>query len=794
MTENRFTRLLCQGSPVLLDGAMGTQLLARGLNPGRCPEALNLTRGGDIAAIHIDYLNAGAQIIYANTFGASEQKLSEQGLDFKRVAAAGVEIARRAAAPYGALAALDVGPTGRMIDLSDGAAFEFAYDQFARLMRVGEEAGADLIVIETMTSLAEMRAAVLAAKENTRLSVLATMSFERDGRTFTGCPVEAMALTLEGLGVDALGLNCSLGPDLMADTARRLLAATSLSVAFKPNAGMPGADGRYAMGPEEFARHMRELSGMGAALLGGCCGTSPAYIAALRDAVSGAGARQNTRARPAWLCSAQRVYALGGLGVVGERINPTGKKRFKQALIQGDMDYPLLQAVAQEDAGADLLDVNVGVPQIDEPAVMENLVRRLQGVCALPLVLDSSDPEALARALRAYHGVALINSVNGDARSLQNVLPLARKYGACVIGLTLDEQGIPETARGRLEIARRILDACERSGIPRERLVIDCLTMAVSAQGGQAVKTLESMRLVRRELNLFTVLGVSNVSFGLPRRDLVNRTFLCMAAREGLNLAIINPNASDMMEAVYAARLLRGEDEQARDFIAKLGGQGAKPAPEAAGEMGLGEAIERGLSGAAGRAARDELNARGEMELIERVIIPALDRVGERFEKGQSFLPQLIGAAEAAQAAFEVIKSRLAASDAPRRAAGRIVLATVQGDIHDIGKNIVKVILENYGFEVIDLGRDVPPERVVAAVLERKATLVGLSALMTTTLEAMRRTIRALNESGAACRVFVGGAVLTEETARELGADEYARDARAAAEIARRHFGAAGEA
>ena len=779
---------------VFLDGAMGTQLQRRGLPLGAVPELANLEHPDWLADIHRSYVEAGSDILYANTFGANREKLARSGRTVAEVVSAGVALARQAAAGR-ALVALDVGPLGQLLEPNGTLRFEEAYDRFAEVMEAGAAAGADLVVIETMADLNEARAALLAAKERTSLPVLVSMSFEADRRTFLGCGVASMALTLSGLGADAIGINCSLGPLEMAPLVDELKRWTDLPLLLKPNAGLPDpAGGGYEIGPEQFAAALAGLGRAGVRLLGGCCGTGPEHIALLRRELEGARRARRAAAVPAAVCSGTRAVAIDRVRVIGERINPTGKKRFQQALREGDMDYILSQALAQTDAGADILDVNVGLPDVDEVRLLPETVRALQAVTDAPLQLDSTDPAALEGALRACCGKAIVNSVNGDPETLEAILPLVKKYGAAVVGLTLDQNGIPKTAEERLAIARRILDAALALGIPRRDVYIDCLTLTVSVEQAAAGETLRAVRMVKEELRLKTVLGVSNISFGLPARPLVNQNFLTMAMTCGLDLPILNPNVDAMMAAVRCFHLLTNVDAEARDFLAAYGGDAAPaPAAPASGPTArpLGDLVELGLRGEAGQAAR-ALLAAGEdpMALVDGVLIPALDRVGAQFEAGQRFLPQLIQAAGAAQAAFEAVREALAArQDGPPVRRAPIVLATVKGDIHDIGKNIVKVLLENYGFAVLDLGRDVDPERVARAVRETGAPLVGLSALMTTTLKSMEETIALLRREELPCRVMVGGAVLTAEYAARIGADLYAREAKESVDLARRVMG-----
>ncbi|MCC8356618.1 MAG: homocysteine S-methyltransferase family protein, partial [Oscillospiraceae bacterium] len=665
-------------------------------------------------------------------------------------------------------------------------------DLFREMMEAGAAAGADLIAIETMTDLYEAKAALLAAKEATSLPVLVTMSFDESGRTFTGCTVPSMARTLEGLGADAIGLNCSLGPDLLAPLLKELCENTRLPVVAKPNAGLPDpVDGHYDMGPEEFAQALLPCVEGGVTILGGCCGTSPDYIRALRRALAGRTPAQRHYDDVSFVCTPVCPTRLDGVRVIGERINPTGKKRFQQALLENDLDYILDVAIQQEDAGADILDVNVGFPGVNEAEMLPRVVKKLQSVISLPLQLDSSDPKALEAGLRVYNGKAAVNSVNGEAEVLERVLPIVKKYGAAVVGLTLDKTGVPQTTEERVTIARRIMDAAAAHGIPKADLWIDCLTLTVSAQQEQARETLEAVRIVRHEMGLQTVLGVSNISFGLPNRPLITQTFLTQAMTVGLTLPIINPNQREMMDAVFAFRLLSCEDTECRAYVARFAGQSTavQAAPADKGALTMDEAIIRGLKTDAGRLAKEALATEDELALVEQHLIPALDKVGEGYEAGTLFLPQLLSAAGAAQSVFEVIRASIAEKGGTPVKKGRIVLAPVQGDIHDIGKNIVKTVLENYGYDVIDLGKDVPPETVLQTVQEQNIRLVGLSALRTTTLPSMEKTIQVLHTLPEPPVTFVGGAVVTPEYAKQMGADYYSKDARQSVEIARKVLG-----
>lgn len=789
---------------VFLDGGMGTQLQARGLQPGQKPELAALEMPEVLTAIHTDYANAGADILLANTFGANAKKLTGCGHTVEEVVSASIACARKAAEPTGACVALDIGPLGELLVPAGTLAFEDAHNEFAQVIRAGAAAGADLVFLETMTDLYELKAAILAAKENCDLPVFTSMSFESRGRTFTGCTVESYAVTAAGLGADAVGINCSLGPKEILPFAQRLCRSVpaGVPVFVKPNAGLPKPDGSYNLDPDEFAAEMKEYAAIGVSMVGGCCGTTPAFIARLHETFSPLTPADKIPIRRSCLCTPVRFVEVNGITVVGERINPTGKKRLQQALRDGDSAYPCTQAVAQAEAGAQVLDVNAGLPGIDEAATLEQLVKDLQAVTDLPLQLDSSNPEALSRALRIYNGKPIVNSVNGEPETLEKILPLCKKYGAAVVGLALDKGGIPPTAEGRFAIAQRIVTAANAAGIPNEDIYIDCLTLTASAQQEGSVQTLEALSRCKRELGVRTVLGVSNISFGLPCRGYLNTTFLTMAMSAGLDLAIMNPNTPEMMAAVRAYRVLTSQDLQSTDYVAayadvqiqttqtsKSAATVAEVGAAAPGGDALFEAVRRGLKAEARAAADAALTMREPLDVVNVSLIPALDAVGDGFEKGTVFLPQLLQAATAAQAAFEAIKAKIAASGQAQGSKGKIVIATVKGDVHDIGKNIVRVILENYGYDVLDLGRDVDPERVVEAVRQTGAKLVGLSALMTTTVPNMQATIEALHAARLDCKVMVGGAVLTPDYARDIGADYYCKDAKASADLAKQLLG-----
>ena len=801
--------LFKQSNTILLDGGMGTMLQAAGLKLGARPEELNITDPALIEGIHGQYAAAGSRIVNANTFGASAHKLAGSAYTLEQVITAGIENCKRACAPYGALTALDVGPLGELLEPSGTLAFEDAVAEYARIVKAGEAAGADLIFFETYTDLYELKAALLAAKENTHLPILASMSFEAGGRTFTGCTVESFAATARGLGADAVGINCSLGPKEIFPMAKRLAEAVpgNFPVFVKPNAGLPRADGSgYDITPQMFALQMKPYRELHLFAAGGCCGTTPEFIKLLNGTFAGCTPGRPAHRMPSVLCTPVDAVTVDGITVVGERINPTGKKRFQQALREGDMNYVLEQAVSQAEAGAQILDVNVGAPGVDEPVLMEQVVKALQSVTSLPLQLDSSNVEALARGLRVYNGKPIVNSTNGEPEKLAAILPLCKKYGAAIVGLAIDEKGIQPKAADRVAIARRITEAALAAGIPREDIYIDCLTLTASAQQEDVLATVQALEACKKELGVRTVLGVSNISFGLPCRTYLNTTFLTMAMYAGLDLAIMNPSSEEMMAAVYAYNVLTNRDKQSTKYIERFAGrvpastalaQAAKAAPAASAAeaeltgpyAALMKAVEKGLKGDAAAHTRALLAEKQPLEVVDEALIPALDIVGAKYEKGTLFLPQLLQAASAAQSAFEEIKTAIAQKGEGSASKGRIVLATVKGDVHDIGKNIVRVILENYGFEVLDLGRDVPVETVVDTVREKDVHLVGLSALMTTTLKSMEETIAALHAAQLDCKIMVGGAVLTPEYAEKIGADWYAKDAKRSADIAKEFFG-----
>lgn len=776
----------------ILDGGMGTMLQAAGLPVGQLPEVWNLTNPEQVARIQRKYVEAGAQVIYANTFGANRHKVAASGYTPKELIAGGIQAARAAAGDRKVKVALDVGPIGQLLEPLGTMSFDEAYDIYKEMVVAGEEAGADLVIFETMSDLYEVKAAVLAARENTRLPVWVTMTFEATGRTFVGVTVPAMALTLTGLGVDALGFNCSLGPKELLPMVEELRQWTDLPMILKPNAGLPDpATGAYTITPEEFAEEMAPAAELGVQIMGGCCGTTPDFIRALSGKLADRAVPARPKASRHGVCSPTCVAELNGVRVIGERINPTGKKRFQQALREWDMSYILEKGMEQQDAGAEILDVNVGLPGIDEAKMMTQVVKNLQSVVELPLQIDSSAPEAIEAGLRAYNGKPIVNSVNGNQEVLEQILPLCKKYGAAVVGLAMDHNGIPQTWEARVEIAKRIMDTALAYGIPKEDIYIDCLTLTVSAQQEQAAETLKAVRYVSEELGLHNVLGVSNISFGLPAREHITVSFLTQAMYAGLDLPIVNPNQKAIMDAVTAFRVLSGQDRDSEAYIARFAGEtSAAPAqPQTTGQMTIETAIAKGLKQETAALTEKALETMSELDVVNTKLIPALDLVGDRYERQEIFLPQLINSANAACEGFEVIKKRIAEKGAGSVSKGKIVIATVHGDIHDIGKNIVKVVLENYGYTVIDLGRDVPVETVVEAVIREDVKLVGLSALMTTTVVSMAETIKAIRESGHDCKIWVGGAVLTPEYAEEIGADYYAKDAKQSVDIARMVLG-----
>lgn len=779
------------GKEVLyFDGGMGTLLQEKGLQAGELPEIWNLTHMEEVIEIHRDYFEAGSDIVLTNTFGANALKFQDSEYELEDIVTAAV-IHVKEAAYLGVhddrevYTALDIGPTGKLLKPMGDLDFEDAYQAFAQVMRWGEAAGADLIHIETMSDTYEMKAAVLAAKEQTSLPVFATMIFDEKGRLLTGADVRSAMAMLEGLGVDALGINCGLGPEQMLPIFQEIVSHTSLPVIVKPNAGLPKQkDGAvyYDVTPKEFVRVMEKIVDGGAAVIGGCCGTTPGHIRNMTESFGRRAVKKVDHKEETVVSSYGGAVVLNDCPVViGERINPTGKKRLKQALKEQDFDYILKEGIRQQELGAQILDVNVGLPDIDETAMMREAVSRLQSITSLPLQIDTVDPEALESAMRIYNGKPMVNSVSGKQESMDQVFPLVKKYGGVVVGLTLDESGIPDTAEGRIRIAGKIIKEAEKYGIRKKDLVIDVLTMTVSSDPGSARVTLDALRGVKEKFGVATVLGVSNISFGLPNRAALNANFYTMALEAGLDAGIINPASEDMMCSYRSFLALTGQDPNFEGYIGRYGGTEAsetgKKHPETSGEMPLGAAIEKGMKKEAAWAAEQLLKEQDSLSIINRYLIPALDRVGKGFEKGTVFLPQLLMSADAAKQAFSVLKEAMPAQKEGEKDRPKIILATVKGDIHDIGKNIVKVLLENYSFDVLDLGKDVPPEDILKKAVDEDVKLVGLSALMTTTVASMEETIRLLRREKPDCRVMVGGAVLNQEYADMIGADFYGKDA-----------------
>ena len=777
-----------QNNIVILDGGMGTLLQARGLQPGEVPERWNLTHHDDIIDIHKRYFDSGSNIVNTNTFGANTLHFSPGELDEIIKAAVSNANSARELSESGKekYIALDIGPTGRLLKPMGDLDFEDAVDIFAETVRLGVKYGVDLIMIETMNDSYETKAALLAAKENSELPVFVSNAYSENGKLMTGASPAAMVAMLEGMGADAIGVNCSFGPDKLAPIVREYLRYASVPVLLKPNAGLPHSEGGrtvYDIGADIFSDITAGLVDEGVRIAGGCCGTTPEYIKALTEKISFVIPKTVPKNDTVISSYTHAVFFTDDPVLIGERINPTGKKRLKEALRSDDLDYILGEGLKQQSADVHALDVNVGLPEIDEPEMLSKVVYELQAIIDLPLQLDTSDPIAMERALRIYNGKPLINSVNGKKESMEAIFPLMKKYGGTAIALTLDENGIPETAEGRVEIAKRIIATAAEYGIDKKDLIFDTLAMAVSADKNAAKTTLESLRVIRRELGAHTSLGVSNISFGLPQRDIVNAAFFALALENGLSAAIMNPFSAEMMKTYFAYRVLKGLDDNCAEYIAfadtvqsgtVLAEKSAAKSNEAA-EATLGHAIIKGLKDQAAKLCVDLLENTDPMTVVQEHIIPALDTVGRVYEQGRVYLPGLLMSAEAAKYAFEEIKARVSSSDSKDKCA--FVIATVKGDIHDIGKNIVKLLLENYGFAVSDLGKDVPPEAIVDETVRLKAPLVGLSALMTTTVPAMEETIKQLRESAPWAKVCVGGAVMTKEYADSIGADKYCKDA-----------------
>lgn len=767
---------------VYLDGGMGTLLQKSGLQPGELPERWNISHPEVIKEIHKSYYDSGSNIVNTNTFGANSLKFGTDELsEIIYHAVKNADEARKASSgKQEKFIALDVGPTGKLLKPLGDLDFEDAVKAFAEVISLGVKYGVDLITIETMNDSYETKAAVLAAKENSDLPIIVTNAYGENGRLMTGADPAVMATMLEGMGVDAIGANCSLGPKQLMGVMDELLKYCSVPVAFKPNAGLPKSDGKvtyYDVDAEEFAQDIKLAVSNGVRIVGGCCGTTPEYIKKVCELTRDIRPKEIEKKTYSVCTSYNKAVFFGEKPIlIGERINPTGKKRFKQALLENDIGYILQEAVNQQAKGVHVLDVNVGLPGIDEAQMLTNSVCELQCVTDLPLQIDSSDPVAMESALRRYNGKAMINSVNGKEENLNAIFPLVKKYGGFVVALTLDEKGIPSTVDGRMKIARKILLTAALYGINKKDIIFDPLAMTVSADKMSAVTTLETVKKITEQLGCNTSLGVSNVSFGLPSRDLVNAAFFTTAMENGLSAAIMNPYSERMMEAYYSFNVVKGLDENCMDFINFASRQEVQPTAKQESSLTLKEAIEKGLKEKASEITTAMLGNSAPLDIVNAHVIPALDNVGKRFEEKKLFLPQLLMSAEAAKASFEVIKATMSA-DGSSVKKGSIVIATVHGDIHDIGKNIVKLLLENYGYNVIDLGKNVPPETVLKAVTENHAPLVGLSALMTTTVPAMEETVKLIKENAPWCKTVVGGAVLTQDYADKIGADKYAADA-----------------
>lgn len=779
---------------VFFDGAMGTMLQNAGLKAGEIPETYNIYHPNIIKKIHEKYIDSGADIITTNTFGANEIKLKDTGFSVEDIIDKAVKIAKEALhSKKDKYIALDIGPIGQLLDPIGTLKFERAYEIFKRQVKAGVKAGCDIILIETISDLYEAKAAILAAKENSTLPVFCTMTFGEDGRTFTGTDPITMVTVLKGLGADVLGVNCSLGPKETLPIVEEILKYSQIPVMVQPNAGLPRVENNetiYDIKPEEFSFYIEKMALKGGAIFGGCCGTNDEFIKSIVKKLRKLHPLPINKKNITAVSSSCKTVILGkDVKVIGERINPTGKKKFKEALRKNDIDYIIKEAVSEEEHGAHILDVNVGLPEIDEEKIMVKCIKEIQSIINLPLQIDSSDAKVIEAALRIYNGKPIINSVNGKKETMDAIFPIAKKYGACVVGLTLDEKGIPSKAEERCEIARRIIKTGEKYGIDKDDILIDCLVLTASAQQKEVIETLKAVRMVKEKFKVKTLLGVSNVSFGLPNRSLLNKTFLSMALCEGLDAPILNPNNKEIMDTINAFKVLANQDEDAKEYVENYINENVKKeVPKKHDNRSIKDIIIKGIKEEAFEKTKELLKTKDSMEIVNEELIPALDVVGEKYEKGELFLPQLIQSAETVKKAFEVIKENIKKDEKSSLSNGKIILATVKGDIHDIGKNIVKVILENYGFEVIDLGKDVPIEKIVSTAKKENIKLIGLSALMTTTVKSMEETIKSLKDNNVKCEVFVGGAVLNLEYANMIHADYYAKDARESVQIAKKVF------
>ena len=782
---------------LIFDGAMGTMLQKEGLPIGDNPEIFGIKNPHKLLKIHKKYLEAGSNVLTTNTFGCNELKVNKLGYTVEEVIDRAVSIAKQAIEESDKskprFVALDIGPIGEMLEPMGTLSFDRAYEIFKRQAIQGEKSGADLIIIETMMDLYEAKAAVLAAKENTNLPVICTMTFDENGRSFTGCLPEAMVATIEGLGVDALGVNCSLGPKQLLPIVKTITELANVPVIVQANAGLPvikEGQAIYEMNDEEFFQGVKNFVDLGVSIIGGCCGTNETFIKKICDNIDKLQKKEPKRRKSTIVCSAAKYIDIQGPTIVGERLNPTGRKPLIDAYVSGNNDYVINLALEQSKEGSEILNVNVGVPDLDEEKTMKRVIKGIQEVVDVPLQLDSSNVKALESGLRYYNGRTIVNSVNGKEKSLETILPIVKKYGACLVGLTLDENGIPSTAEGRFNIAKKIVERAEQYGIKRQDIFIDCLSLTVSAQQDEAMETIKAIKMVKENLGCKTILGVSNISFGIPNRKALNNTYLNLALGAGLDLAIINTEDRTMVESIDAYKVISNMDKGCLDYIEKfkfVSNDNKTKERKNYDNLTLEDAIERGLKEEAKDLTLKILESHDEHFVLDKVLIPALDVVGTKYDKGELFLPQMIQAAETVKVSLNIIKEKLSKNN-NTSSKGKIIVATVQGDIHDIGKNIVKIMLENYGYEVIDLGKDVPIEEVVKRAKEENIQLIGLSALMTTTVENMKKTIKALKENNINARVFVGGAVVTEEYAQKINADYYSKDAKSAVEIAKINF------
>lgn len=782
---------------LIFDGAMGTMLQKEGLPIGDNPEIFGMKNPDKLLKIHKKYLEAGSNVLTTNTFGCNELKVTKLGYTVEEVIDNAIKVAKQAIEESDKskprFVALDIGPIGEMLEPMGTLSFDKAYEIFKRQAIQGEKSGADLIIIETMMDLYEAKAAVLAAKENTNLPVICTMTFDENGRSFTGCLPQAMVATIEGLGVDALGVNCSLGPKQLLPIVKIITELANVPVIVQANAGLPVIENNqtiYKMTAKEFFQGVKNFVDLGVSIIGGCCGTNETFIKEICDNIDLLQRKNPNKKDSTIVCSAAKYVDIQGPVIVGERLNPTGRQPLIDAYSSGNNDYVINLALEQSNEGSEILNVNVGVPDLDEEKAMTRVIKGIQEVVDVPLQIDSSNVKALEAGLRYYNGRTIVNSVNGKEKSLETILPLVKKYGACVVGLTLDEKGIPDTAEGRFEVAKKIVERAESYGIKRSDIFIDCLSLTVSAQQDEAMETIKAIKMVKERLGCKTILGVSNISFGIPNRQGLNNTYLNLSLGAGLDLCIINTEDKTMIQSVYAYKVISNMDKGCLQYIEKFKDvsiENKSNEKKNHDNLTLEDAIERGLKEEAKDLTTQILNTKDEHYVLDEVLIPALDRVGNKYDKGELFLPQMIQAAETVKVALNIIKERLSKGNSSS-SKGKIIVATVQGDIHDIGKNIVKIMLENYGYEVIDLGKDVPIEEVVKRAKEEKIELIGLSALMTTTVENMKKTIEALKENNIKAKVFVGGAVVTKEYATKINADYYSKDAKSAVEIAKINF------